>query len=241
MTDEDKFPKVVSSPHYHIWTDALHARALAHQAQNKWDRGTYVRWAVTTSWTVLEMACEDALQKNGIGRRFRENLDRAVAQLGLVRIDWGSGTWQQIAELLRIRRELVHINPSQAALFMETSTADTAITTIREAINDIYAMAGKNAPPWVEDDYDRGWDKEQGSGAHLTAIHAGADPDSLDVIKIGYVYKDREFISSVCPPDTDPEPKLTDLIQSVRVPISRVRAYRGQTLIVDRELPMRGT
>jgi hypothetical protein len=241
MTEDDKFPKVVTSPHYHIWTDALHARALAHQAQNKWDRGTYVRWAITTSWTVLEMACEDALQKKGIGRSFKVNLDKAVAEFSLDEIDWGSGTWQQITELHKMRTSLVHINPSQAALFLEMVDADNAITSIREAIKDIYVRAGKVAPQWVGDDYDRGWDQEQGMSAHAMIIHAGADPDSPDVIKIGYVYKGREFICSVCPPHTDPESKLIDLIQSVRIPISGVRAYRGQTLIVDRVLQIRGT
>ena len=72
------FPKIVEGPHYHLWTDALHARALAKQANNRWDRGTYVRWTVTTAWTVLEMACEDALETPGIGRRFKENRDAAT-------------------------------------------------------------------------------------------------------------------------------------------------------------------
>jgi hypothetical protein len=37
--------KLIENNHYHIWTDALHARALAHEASNRWDRGTYVRWS----------------------------------------------------------------------------------------------------------------------------------------------------------------------------------------------------
>jgi hypothetical protein len=226
MNDSTNFPKVVESPHYHVWTDALHARALAHQAQNRWDRGTYVRWAITTSWTVLEMACEHALQTNGIGRRFRENLNSALSQLGLASIDWGSGTWQQIAELHRVRKELVHVNPSQASLFMDAVSADTAIVTIRNAIKDIYVRAGGSAPRWLEDDDDRGWDSGLGASAHATAIHAGANPHSPDAIRIGYVYKDKEYINSVFPSGTDPEPKLAD---------------EGQTLIVDRELSMRGT
>lgn len=241
MTDTNKFAKVIESPHYHVWTDSLHARALAHQAQNRWDRGTYVRWAITTSWTVLEMACEHALQTNGIGRRFRENLDGALSELGSASIDWGSGTWQQVAELHRVRKELVHINPSQASLFMDAVTADTAIVTIRSAIKDIYARAGDSAPIWVEDDDDRGWDSGRKASAHMTAIHAGVNPQSPDAIRIGYVYKDKEYISSVFPSGTDPESKIADLIQNIRVPISHVLAYEGQTLLVNRELSMRGT
>ena len=71
------YPKVVENPHYHLWTDALHACALAHEAHNKWDRGTYVRWAVTTSWTVLEIACQDALEERNISYSFRRNLNAA--------------------------------------------------------------------------------------------------------------------------------------------------------------------
>jgi hypothetical protein len=54
-------PKLVDTPHYHLWTDALHLRALAHHARNQWDRGTYVRSALIVAWTSLELACDDAL------------------------------------------------------------------------------------------------------------------------------------------------------------------------------------
>lgn len=67
--------KVVESPHYHLWTDALHARSLARQAHNKWDRGTYVRWCVNTSWTALEVACQDSTEDPNISYSFRKNLD----------------------------------------------------------------------------------------------------------------------------------------------------------------------
>lgn len=60
--------KLIENNHYHIWTDALHARALSHEASNRWDRGTYVRWTLMTAWIALE-----------IGRRQRKttgsNLD----------------------------------------------------------------------------------------------------------------------------------------------------------------------
>ena len=84
-------PKILESSHYHLWTDALHARALAKQANNRWDRGTYVRWAVTTAWTVLEMSCEDALATGGIGRRFRENLDAACEANGIPPLEGAAG------------------------------------------------------------------------------------------------------------------------------------------------------
>lgn len=75
---QGKITKIVENAHYHIWTDALHGRALARQAQNRWDKGTYVRWVIMTAWTAFEMACEDGLEKPGIGRSFRRNLDNAI-------------------------------------------------------------------------------------------------------------------------------------------------------------------
>ncbi len=139
-------PKLVNTPHYHIWTDALHGRALARQAANQWDRGTYVRWTVITAWTTFEMACEDALNTTGIGRRFKDRLDDALAKVGLPAIDWGSGLWQRVARVHQFRKDCVHRNPSHQALFPEASVADEAITTLRSAMADIYTRAG-NVPP----------------------------------------------------------------------------------------------
>ena len=155
MNDGFRFPKIVETAHYHIWTDALHARALAHQSHNKWDRGTYVRWAITTSWTVFEMACEDALKEKGIGKSFRKNLDAAVIKRGLSQIEWGMGVWQQISKLHTTRKALVHINPAQAALFPNADDADKAIDVVRNAMRDIYLRAGIGSPPWVEGDKTR--------------------------------------------------------------------------------------
>jgi len=69
--------KLVESNHYHIWTDAIHARELAKQTNNKWDRGTYVRWTLLTSWIALEMACQDALSDKNISYKFKENLEKS--------------------------------------------------------------------------------------------------------------------------------------------------------------------
>ncbi len=59
----------VDSLNYHLWTDALHGRALAREAENAWDRGTYVRWTVITAWTAFEVVCGDALN---VSERLRE-------------------------------------------------------------------------------------------------------------------------------------------------------------------------
>lgn len=95
------YPKIVNDAHYHVWTDALHGRALSHQANNKWDRGTYIRWTITSAWTALETACEEALSVSGIGRRFKDNLNTAVSERGLPPLEWGEGIWQRVTNAPR--------------------------------------------------------------------------------------------------------------------------------------------
>lgn len=235
------FPKIVENPHYHLWTDALHARALAKQAKNRWDRGTYVRWTVMTAWTVLEMACEDALQTSGIGRRFKENLDKACLAKALPKINWGSGIWQRVSTIHKARKEFVHINATQGQLFSGFEEADRAISTVREAINDIFAHAGKSSPAWLQDDDDKGWDRGAGSRGHLLVGRAGVDPKGEETVRISYEYKDTEYDCELCPPGTNPEPLIEHLLQSLRLPVTAVRAYRGSAMIYERKLQMRGT
>ncbi|MFH1672883.1 MAG: hypothetical protein ABIF87_05610 [Pseudomonadota bacterium] len=187
------------------------------------------------------MACEDALETTGIGRRFKDYLNVAIEQKAFAAINWGSGIWQKISLIHKLRKDFVHVNPSQDALFPEADEADNAIEVIREAIKDIYARAGRDAPSWVEDDYDQGWDKGWRSIAHATMTRREVDPNAADTIRVGYIYKDREHISEVLPAGTDLKPVIEQLLRDIRVPISRVRAYKGNELIVDREISMRGT
>lgn len=236
-----KFPKLVDTPHYHLWTDALHARELARQTNNRWDRGTYVRWTITTSWTAFEIACEDAVNAKGIGYRFKDNLDKAVSALGLPKLDWGAGVWHRVSQVHQLRKSYVHPGIPQEQLFPEVTEADTAIETLRNAITAIYLHAGKTPPDWLRDNEDRGWDNGKGGGANTVLIHAGANEQDPEAIKIAYDYKGREYISDVLPPGTDASPHIEELIRNANVPISAVRAYRGQTVIVERQLPMRGT
>jgi hypothetical protein len=241
VSDAVTFPKIVDDAHYHLWTDALHGRALAKQAKNRWDRSTYVRWTVTTAWTVLEMACDAALETTGIGRRFKKNLNEACEQKKAAQIDWRSGVWQRVITLQKVRKDFVHINASQAALFPEVEEADRAITTVRDAIADISARVGKPLPDWLRDDDDRGWDRGPMSMAHAQVIHGGVDPAGNDTVRISYEYKDEEYDSDFCPPGTDPKPLVERLLKTVRIPITAVRAYSGRNLIYERKLQMRGT
>ena len=234
-------PKIVESAHYHLWTDALHARELARQARNKWDRGSYVRWTVTTAWTVLEMACQHALQESSISYSFRKNLDAAIERNSLSPLDWGSGLWQKVTEVHETRKNYVHRFLKETDLFPAAEVADKAIVVIRKAVLSIYNHAKRVPPVWIQDDDDRGWDRGRGGGANVRVIRPGARLNEPKVIKICYIRNNQEYISEVLPPGTDPLPYLEDLIQHVTAPISCVKAYEGDKLVSERALPMRGT
>jgi hypothetical protein len=234
------YPKIVESQHYHLWTDALHARALAHQACNRWDRGTYVRWAVTTAWTVLEIACQNALNEPNISYSFRRNLDTAIARSSLTSLDWGSGIWQEVLQLQRVRKNYVHRFVLETELFSEAAVADSAIDVVRKAVAEIYRHSNRVPPPWIQDNEDRGWDAGGGSMASLTVIRAGAKEDDPQVVKIAYVTGEKEHVSEVLPPGTDPEPHIEDLLRNIRIPINAIRVYEGSTLRIERAITMRG-
>lgn len=240
---EHLYPKIIETPHYHLWTDALHARSLAHQARNKWDRGTYVRWTVTTAWTVLEIACQEALEDNNISYSFQKNIDAAIERKSLPSLDWGQGLWQKVTDIQKTRKGYVHRFLMVNDLFLGPEVADNAITVIREAVVSIYSHANRIPPAWIQDDEDKGWDGNGGSkmSGAASLIHAGASLDDPKVIKICYIRDNKEHISEVLPPGSDPMPYLEDLIQHVTVPISGVRAYEGNKIVFSKDLPMRGT
>jgi len=233
-------PKIVANAHNHLWTDSLHARALAHQARNKWDRGTYVRWTVTTAWTVLEIACQDALNDDSISYSFRRNLDSAIQRNSLTPLDWGSGLWQKVTEIQETRKDYVHRFLEERDLYPIAEIADNAVAVIRKAVLSIYELSKRVPPTWIYDDEDRGWDKGRGVSAHSTLIRAGVTLNDPKVIRICYIRKNKEHIDEVLPPGTDPLPYLEDLIKHVTVPISSVRVYEGDKIVLERAITMRG-
>ncbi|MCK5535870.1 MAG: hypothetical protein KAI79_03535 [Bacteroidales bacterium] len=233
--------KIVDSPHYHLWTDTLHARSLAQQANNKWDRGTYVRWTVTTAWTVLEIACQDALNEARISYSFREILDEAIEKKGFNSLNWSSGIWKDVADLQGRRKGYVHRFISQDNLFPDVSIADKSIDTIRRAVIAIYTHVNCPVPDWIQDDNDRGWDANKGGYCNVTVTHPGTNQNDPKVIKLCYVHLGKEKQSCLLPSGTDYLPYVGDLIQSIIVPISAIRVYEGNTLIHEKKLNMRGT
>lgn len=230
--------KIVDSIHYHLWSDALHGRELARQAKNDWDRGTYVRWTVQTAWTAFEAVCGDTLGVTGLGMRFRERFDEAIAKMGLPPVNWGQGVWQQVLAVYGVRKEFIHIAPtvSQARLMTPTAEAESAIAVLRNGIREVCNLVNVPHPPWVADDADPGFDKGGGTGAHATLIQAGAKEGDPEVIRIAYVYRGKEHVCDVMPPGTDHRPVLDALIPRFNVPVSAVRAYRGNELLEERKL-----
>jgi len=232
-------PKSVETPHYHIWTDALHGRHLARQASNAWDRGTYVRWTISSAWTAFELACEDATSATGLGRRFKEKLDAAIRSKGIAPLDWGQGVWQQVRQIHQLRKDYVHPAIPQERLFAQVGEADKAITVLRSAIRDLYARLGNPSPEWIEDDGNP--TLPTGLHGHATLIRAGVQSDDPNTIRITYAFQGTEYNSDFLPPGTDPSPFMLDLIRKILVPISAVRAYRGETLLEEIRIKMRGS
>ncbi len=231
--------KLVDNNHYHLWSDVLHARALAHQARNKWDRGTYVRWCITTAWTVLEMACQDALEDNQISYSFKQNLDNALKIKSFPELNWGSGIWQKVTEIQKIRKDSVHRFADESNLFPEANVADNAIDVIRKAVTDIYRHTDNDAPKWISDDKDPGWDRG-GSFANETVIRKGANPDDPQTIRIKYVYKGREYESDILPPNADWQKYYEEILEGIRVPISKIIVYQGSNVLKEQSFSIRG-
>lgn len=231
-------PRSVETPHYHIWTDALHGRRLAREAANAWDRGTYVRWTIAAAWTAFESTCEHLTGASGLGMRFKDKLNEALDAKGFPRPDWGSGLWQDVLGIYGLRKDYVHPAVAQERLFAPVAEADKAIATLRMAIKDMYSRTGTPAEAWPDDDQDA-VDPRKGGFANATVLHAGATRETG--LRICYVMLGSEYESRVIGPDEDHVPYMDKLLRDIRVPISAIRAYRGSELIDEIVVKMRGS
>lgn len=144
--------KLVKTPEYHLWTDALHARGLARQTKDDWNQGFYVRITVIFAWIALEQSCKDALDNSKIGFSYYKDMDNTLSSMNLTPIDWQNGTWKDVADLKNLKNQFTHSNSDQADLWPDINKADKAIIVARAAIKDIYNRAGKPIPTWVDDD-----------------------------------------------------------------------------------------
>lgn len=230
----------VDTINFHIWSDALHARQLAREANNKWDRGTYVRWTIITAWIAFELTCEDVLETSGLGYRFKENLDEAIRLKGLENLNWDSAVWQGVLKVHHDRKNYIHINTKQEDLFLEVKLADDSIKFLRKGIAAIYEHTGNQPPSWLDYDKVKGWDNKNRSIANATVIHKGVDEDDPNVYKLAYVREGREFISEVFIERLDFDLLIDKFISSLNVPVSIIRIYQGKNLIKEREVKIRG-
>ncbi|MEW6145739.1 MAG: hypothetical protein AB1598_12040 [Thermodesulfobacteriota bacterium] len=240
----NRITKLITSNQYHLWTDALHARALARQSDNEWDRGAYVRWAVNTAWTVFEVVCEDVTGASGLGNRFKDNLNEALADGGYPVIKWGEGIWQRVANLYEERKRYTHRGITDADLFPELSVAENAISVIRKAIINIHNHVSKEPPDWAYDDADYGLIE---SGAklfspsiHLTHMNAKEFPHE-DSIRIVIVSQGKETETDVFPPGASYQARIEELIKGSNVPMTAIKVYQGDTLIEEYDVRIRGS
>lgn len=229
----------VDTPNYHLWTDALHARCLAHQAKNPWDQGTYIRWTIITAITVLEMVCAEELNVKNKKNSFKENLDSALEDNQFSKLDWGCGIWQEVKTLQTKRNKFVHRTTSLKELSPQLQESDEAIRIVRKAVHALYKHMSRNLPKWIDVDAVSGWDSGRDEFAHETVTMSGANRDDPDVIKIAYVYKGTEYPLTYCPPDADFEKLMYEFVSEKKYPISRVRTYRGSTVIYEMLFVMR--
>ena len=231
--------KIVDSVHYHLWTDALHARKLAHDTDNDWNRGAYVRWAVQSAWTSFESLASALLNVEGLGNRFRDSFDEATVAQNIPAIDWGSGTWQQVMDVYSQRKQFAHVRPSidRGKLLASALLADNAISVIRRAIKELSQLVGQPAPPWVSDDDDSGFSVGKGdTGAHVICIRSGAREQGRDAIRITYLYQDQERVAEILPAGSDYRAAWELLLGKLTVPITTLRAYSGQTLLEEQPI-----
>jgi len=233
--------KLINSTQYHLWSDALHARQLARATHDEWDRGAYVRWAVNTAWTAFENYASDVLDAQGLGMRFKERFDAALAAKSLPPVSWGAGTWQRVLGVYESRKSFTHVaaETDSAVLRPPTSDAEAAVSTMREAVRALAAHAGIEAPHWVEDDTAASFGARAKNVAFGFVTMAGADPNDPEHIRITLVWEGKEHDHLYAPPGTAWEPLLDRLEKQLNVPATAIRAYRGPTLIAERQLKSR--
>jgi len=156
-------------------------------------------------------------------------------------LDWGSGLWQKVIKIRKTRNNYVHRFLQERDLFPSAEVADYAVDVIRDAVLSIYEHSQRVPPIWIHDNEDIGWDKGRAVDGNFTLIKAGAALNDPNSIRIYYIRENKEHLHEVLPPDTDPQSYLEDLIRHVTVPISGVRAYKGDKIVIEKTVPIRGS
>ncbi len=200
-----------------------------------------MRWAIQTAWSAFENFCSDALAADGLGTRFKDRFNAAVAAKHVQAVDWGQGIWQQVLRVYELRKGFIHVVPSISHEKLKTplEDAENAIVVLRDGIKAAAALVGLPTPLWVDDDEDRGWQGTH-NGFSSTAdgyvVRAGVDENDSANVLIVYVLRDEEHMVEIALPGTPHGPLLERLLGSLNVPVEAVRAYRGPTLIEERKM-----
>ncbi|MFZ5500971.1 MAG: hypothetical protein ACOY58_03550 [Candidatus Micrarchaeota archaeon] len=237
--DIRRLSQALESKHYHLWSDVLHARELARTTKSEWDRGTYVRWAVVSAFTVLELSCADAFEVPKMGDDFKRGLDKLVKDAGLPGLDWGSGLWQDVLELRGKRRKWVHRIENETDLFPDCSVADKAIEVVHEAVAKVYSMNKRPAPLWLSLEKDWGWGGRR--GPHIEFHPCVGNTEALEAVVVGYVHKGIDRRHRALPAGSDPVPVIEDLIKTSPWPLSCVYVEIGGIRVLEIPLRFRGT
>jgi len=235
------------APRFQLWTDALCFRAMAKEAANHYLSSMSVRNAILSAWTTLEMACCDALGIEKLERDFKESLHDEFDKRNIPRLNFGSGLWQEINTTVKgYRKRFVHSGVTISDRFPDVSLAEYAISTIRQAIHEIYAQVGKQSPRWIDHDQSEGW-QQQVPGIRMDVfprlLHPGAGPETPGVVKIVLVTpQGEEKATRYLPPTTSDDEAfwwVEDYLGKLNVPFRAIRVYRGQNLIVDENIEVR--
>jgi hypothetical protein len=234
------------APRFQLWTDALCFREMANEAANNYLNSMCVRNAVLSAWTTLEMACCDALEIEKL-ENFKESLHAEFDKRKIPHLNFGSGLWQEINTTIKDhRKQFVHSGVKISDRFPSVSIAENAISTIREAVHEIYAAVEKQAPRWIDNDQSGGWQERRigfGMFGHLTVSNAGARPETLGVVKIVLVtQQDEEKVTRYLEPTASDDEVfwwVEDYLGKLNVPFKAIRVYRGQDLILDENIEVR--
>ena len=223
------------------WTDALHARELARTTRNAWDRGSYVRWAVNSTWTAFEGFISESLGAKRIGNRFKEEVDKAVAELRYSPLNWGNGIWQQVLKVYGWRKSLTHLGSTslqEVEVFLSCARADEAINTLRAAIAALAAHCSMSVPLWAEDNADTGW-KGPGTNSYppslLLTTKIATEQD--EKLAIGYVTERGCNWAYILGAQEDPQQRLGELLRGIIVSVEAVVVYQG--IDVKQYIPLR--
>lgn len=158
------------------------------------------------------------------------SLTRALRDKGFSPPDWGSGLWQDVLHIYRLRKEYVHPNIAQERLFAPVEEAEKVIATLRLAIKDMYSRTGTPQEAWPDDDQNP-IDPRRGFVAHLTVVGHGTVVEGgarrEDSLRICYVMNGQEYEDRLMQPDKDYRAHVDELLRKIPVPISAVRVYRA--------------